>query len=81
MQEQDFVALFKRAAFEVESRRFETIEMDAPLAKLELNSVAVMEIIGFVEDELKLRFADEDLARVTTLRDLLNLVQRARSAA
>jgi acyl carrier protein len=46
-----------------------------------MDSVAVMETIGVFEQRLSVRFNDDDLSRLTTLRDLEALVQKSLRAA
>jgi acyl carrier protein len=46
-----------------------------------MDSVAVMETIGVCEQRLSVRFNDEDLGKLTTLRDLDTLVAKLVRAA
>ena len=46
-----------------------------------MDSVAVMETIGVVEQRISVRFEDEDLAQLSSLRDLEALVEKARHVA
>ena len=73
----DVIALFKEAAFEVGAQRLDTLTLDTQLSDLGLDSVAVVETMGFFEDRLKVRFNDDDLSRLTTLRDLEALIEKA----
>ena len=77
----DVVALFKEAAYEVGGYTLDHLTLDTELADLALSSVAVMETIGFFEQRLNLRFNDDELARLTTLRDLQKLIEKAPRAA
>jgi acyl carrier protein len=81
MEKLDIVALFKQAAFEAEGRHLEGLTLDSKLSELSMDSVAVMETIGVFEQRVGLRFADEDLSRLTCLRDLEALVDKARRVA
>jgi acyl carrier protein len=80
-QKIDIVAVFKQAAFEAEGRHLEGLTLDSKLSELSMDSVAVMETIGVFEQRLNVRFNDEDLARLTCLRDLEALVDKARKVA
>ena len=80
-QKIDIVALFKQAAFEAEGRHLEGLTLDSKLSELSMDSVAVMETIGVFEQRLNVRFHDEDLARLTCLRDLEALVDKAKRVA
>ena len=77
----DIVQLFKQAAFEAEGRHLEGLTLDSKLSELSMDSVAVMETIGVFEQRLGIRFADEDLSRLTNLRDLEVLIDKARRVA
>ena len=68
------LALFKEAAWEIDQRKFETIDLDTKINALGIDSVALYEIFGYVEEELDLELPDEALANVKTLRDLSTLV-------
>jgi acyl carrier protein len=77
----DIVQVFKEAAFEAEGRHLEGLTLDSKLSELSMDSVAVMETIGVVEQRIGVRFHDEDLARLSSLRDLEALVEKARRVA
>ena len=79
--EQDIIPIFQGdAAQEVVGYKLDKLTLDTELSDLSLDSVAVMEIVGFVEQKLDLRFNDEDLSRLTTLRDLSTLVIKTKGA-
>lgn len=74
----DIVSLFKSAAFEVGGIQLpEKLSLDTELSKLGMSSVTLMETIGFFEERLEIRFNDDELSRLTTLRDLEKLVHKA----
>jgi acyl carrier protein len=77
----DILKLFKEAAFEADGRTIESLTLDTKFSELTMDSVAVMETIGVFEQRLSVRFNDDDLSRLTTLRDLEALVQKSLRAA
>jgi acyl carrier protein len=77
----DVVQVFQDATFEVSGRRLDTLTLDTKLSELELDSVLVLEVVSQVEQTLGVRFADEDLSHLTTLRDLGELIRKSRRAA
>lgn len=77
----DVIALYQEAALEVAGRKIDGLTLDTKLSDLQLDSVLVLEMTGFVEQKLGVRFDDEELSRLTTLRDLGNLIEKARRAA
>jgi acyl carrier protein len=68
--------LFAQAALEVNGKKLENLTKDTVISKLGLDSVAVMELVSFVEEKLNIRMPDEELAKVQTLGDLGGLVKR-----
>jgi len=80
-QDVDVIKLFQEAALEVSGRKLDDLTLDTPLADLALDSVLVLEVVSHVEQRLSIRFDDEDLSRIQTMRDLGALIQKARRAA
>lgn len=76
----DVVQLFGEAVSEADGRTLKGLTLDSRLSELSLDSVAIMEVMGVLEQRLSLRFSEEDLSRVKTLRDLEALVRELRSA-
>lgn len=68
------IATFAKALWEVDHKKLEDLGLDKPIAKLGVDSVALMEVIGFLEEELELHFPEERLQQVQTLGDLADLV-------
>jgi acyl carrier protein len=80
-RDEELLALLSRAAFEVAGRRLDGFDMDTSLARSGIDSVGVLEMIGYLEDELGLRFPDDEIARLSTVRDVSKLIERTRRAA
>lgn len=68
--------LFAQAALEVNGKKLDNLTQETVISKLGLDSVAVMELVSFVEEKLNIRMPDEELAKVQTLGDLGGLVKR-----
>ena len=77
----DVVKVFQEAAFEVSGRKLDALTLDTKLSELALDSVLVLEVVSQVEQTLGVRFDDEDLSHITTMRDLGNLIAKSRQAA
>lgn len=77
----DVVKVFQEAAFEVSGRKLDDLTLDTKLSELALDSVLVLEVVSQVEQTLGVRFDDEDLSHITTMRDLGNLIAKSRQAA
>jgi len=76
----DIVSLFAKAAFEVNGKTFDNLRADDAIASLGMDSVALMELIGLLEEQFHLRLPDEALAQVQTLADLGALIQRIQAS-
>lgn len=70
------IQLFAQAALEVNGKKLDGLTKDSVIGKLGLDSVAVMELVSFVEEKLDIRMPDEDLAKVQTLGDLGAMIKR-----
>jgi len=76
MSNVDVIGLFKQAALEVHGRELGALEATTEISTLGLDSVAVMEMTGCLEEKLKIRIPDEELAEVQTLGELDTLIRR-----
>jgi acyl carrier protein len=70
----DVVDMFKKAAFQVDNRRLPDLKPDTVIATLGMDSVAVMELVSYFEEQLGVRIPDEELSRIRTVRDLRNTI-------
>jgi acyl carrier protein len=78
MNETEILALVKDALAEVAPNRaaeFDAIDLNTKIRDLGIDSVAAMEMVGFVEEKLEVTFPDEDLAQLNTFNDLANLIR------
>jgi len=81
MDDAQILNLIKEALFEVAPNRkeeFEDLDLDETIEDLALDSIATMEMVGFLEDKTEKTFPDEDLAQVNSLKDLATLVRAGR---
>ena len=76
MSNVDVIGLFKQAALEVHGRELGALDAATEISTLGLDSVAVMEMTGCLEEKLKIRIPDEELAEVETLGQLDTLIRR-----
>jgi acyl carrier protein len=76
----DFFALFKQAASEVSGKTFDSLDKSTTLSEIGLDSVGVIELVGYLEEKLDIRLPDEELAGVQTLGDLDDLLRRSTAA-
>lgn len=78
MTQQEILSMIQKAIDEVAPGKVSKIDdsnINTSIRDLGIDSVASMEMISMVEEELETNFPDDDLAGVNTLNDLLKLVQ------
>ena len=72
----NFLNVFKTSAEKVEKGiSFPNLSLETEVSSLGLDSVSVMEIVGEIEDQLKIVIPDEKLARLRTLGDIEKAVR------
>jgi len=76
----DVIELFRQAALEVHDRTLDALDETTEISTLGLDSIAVMEMTGYLEEKLNIQIPDEELADVETLGDLDTLIQRLTGA-
>ncbi|OGQ89817.1 MAG: hypothetical protein A2289_14580 [Deltaproteobacteria bacterium RIFOXYA12_FULL_58_15] len=77
----EIMDLFKQAIWEVDQKQLDDLELNHQISSLGIDSVAMLEVIGFLEDELEIHLPDEMLANVKTVGDLAMAVSKVRAAA
>ena len=78
MDNDQILALIKDALAEVAPNRkqdFAGLAFDQKIEALGLDSIATMEMVGFLEDKVDTTFPDEELAKVSAIKDLASLVR------
>lgn len=71
----DLLNTFRMTATEVAEKDFGGVLESSKIAELGIDSLGMLEIVGSLERELKIRIPDESLAGVVTVEDLLNAVE------
>jgi len=78
MNDPQVIALIQEALFEVAPTRkadFASITLNTKIEELALDSIATMEMVGFVEDRLETTFEEDQLARVQNIGDLAKIIK------
>ncbi len=75
MKRQDLIDLFSRTAAEVTEREFAPIVESTVIAELGIDSLGMLEIIGSLERDLKIHIPDENLATISTIKELIDEVE------
>jgi len=68
------IDLFAKAIWEVDQKKFDDLSMDKEIATLGIDSVAMLEVIGFLEEQLELHLPEDKLQQVRTLGDLADVI-------
>jgi len=74
------IELIKSALDEVapgKSAEVTAANMSMKIRDLAIDSVVTMEMVGFIEDKIGATFPDEDLAQISKLSDLADLIRNA----
>jgi acyl carrier protein len=70
------LALFRETATEVVERDFHHVVESTVITELTIDSLGMLEIIGSMERQLKIQIPDEMLSGITTIHDLLDIVEK-----
>jgi len=81
MSRQDLLEMFHKTAVEVVERDLPGVGEATTIASLNIDSLGMLEIIGSMERQLKVRLPDEQLAGIETVKDLVDLVQQRQGVA
>ncbi len=65
-------------AFAVPELAGRELKTNETIGQLGISSIAVLEIVGYVEDKLGIRFPDDELAQLNTIGELANLIRAHR---
>lgn len=78
MTDAEIITLIQQALADVAPNRtadFADITTDTTIESLGLDSIATMEMVGFLEENVDKTFPDEDLTQVTKVGDLATLIK------
>jgi len=76
--DEDVLSLIKQALAQVDPKReaeFATISADQEIAALGLDSIAIMEMVNFIEEKIDRTFPDNELHKVQKIGDLAGLIK------
>lgn len=79
MEDKQIIDLIRTALDEVApGRTFPDLAFGTNIEALGLDSIATMEMVGFIEERVDATFPDEELAKVKTVGDLGGLIRGGR---
>jgi acyl carrier protein len=75
MQRPQLIELFRDLASEIAERDYSFVQEENAIAELGIDSLAMLELVGTMERQLCIRVPDDQLVGLTTVRQLLQLVE------
>lgn len=76
MNNEELFVLFREVVQSIEKRPIENLTRDSVIADLGIDSLGMMEIVGELETRLDVMIPDDQLVKLQTVSDLLNVVAR-----
>jgi 8-amino-7-oxononanoate synthase len=73
--DQELIGIFKAAVYDISLKETGDINAETKISELGLDSVAIMEMIGLLEENLDIHIKDEDVTTLNSVGDLLNLIR------
>jgi 8-amino-7-oxononanoate synthase len=74
--DQDLLSVLRAAIYDVNLKELDELSAEMRISELGLDSVAMMEVIGVLEEQLSIRIPDEEIASLSTVGDLLGLIRK-----
>jgi 8-amino-7-oxononanoate synthase/acyl carrier protein len=74
--DQELIHVLKAAVYDISLKELGYINTETRISELGLDSVAVMELIGVLEENFSIRIRDEEIASLGTVGDLLKLIRK-----
>lgn len=72
----ELLAMFRETATEVVEKDFHHVVEEMVIGELAIDSLGMLEIIGSLERRLRIQIPDESLGGVSTIQDLLDVVEK-----
>jgi 8-amino-7-oxononanoate synthase/acyl carrier protein len=72
--DQNLINILKAAVYDVNLKELEEIGAGTKITELGLDSVALMELIGILEERFSIRIGDQEVSELRSVGDLLNLL-------
>jgi acyl carrier protein len=72
----ELLAMFRETATEVVEKDFHHVVEEMVISELAIDSLGMLEIIGSLERGLRIQIPDESLGGVSTIQDLLDVVEK-----
>jgi 8-amino-7-oxononanoate synthase len=73
--DQNLLKILKSAVYDINLKELGEIDSATRISELGLDSVAIMELIGILEENLSIHIKDEEISELRCVGDLLNLIR------
>jgi acyl carrier protein len=80
MDRPELLKLFRNMATEIAEKDFSEVTEEGVIAELGLDSLQMLELVGAMERELEVAVPDDELVGIQTVRQLLDLVEKRKTA-
>ena len=77
----ELLTLFHKMATEIAEKEFPAFTEQTVISDLGIDSLAMLELVGAMERHFEIRIPDEQLVGITTVNDLLAVVEKGIVAA
>ncbi|MCC7541448.1 MAG: acyl carrier protein [Deltaproteobacteria bacterium] len=77
----ELLTLFHKMATEIAEKEFPPFTEQTVISDLGIDSLAMLELVGAMERHFEIRIPDEQLVGITTVNDLLAVVEKGIAAA
>lgn len=80
MEDKDALEMIKDALASITPEReehFQQLTLDSDIKSLQIDSIRILEMIGIIEDRLATTFEEQEISKVQSLRDLVDLIRRS----
>lgn len=68
--------MFRQTATEIVEKDFHHVMESTVISELLIDSLGMLEIIGSLERQLRIQIPDDQLSGISTIRDLIDVVER-----
>jgi acyl carrier protein len=81
MTRTELIGLFEKTATEIAERKITGVVETTEISSLGIDSLGILELVGEMEKQLGIQLPDDQLVGLTTIRDLLDLVEKRQVVA
>lgn len=76
MDRSALLEMFTSAASEIAEKDLSAVTEESVIANMGVDSLAMLEVVGEMERELKIQIPDDQLVGIETVKNLLDVVER-----